>query len=52
MCFASAVACGLAKNETPILSVSNAKTYVTGAILNNFSVGMGHGPLNHFYQYW
>ena len=50
--FASAVACGLAKNETPILSVSNAKTYVTGAILNNFSVGMGHGPLNHFYQYW
>jgi hydroxymethylpyrimidine/phosphomethylpyrimidine kinase len=50
--FASAVAAGLAKEETPILSVSNAKTYVTGAILNNFSVGMGHGPLNHFYEHW
>jgi len=50
--FASAVAAGLAKGETPIVSVSNAKIYVTGAILNNFSIGMGHGPLNHFYKHW
>ena len=50
--FASAIAAWLAKGESPIVSVSNAKTFVTGAILNNFSVGMGHGPLNHFYKNW
>ena len=50
--FASATAAGLAKGKSIRESVSDAKGYVTGAIRNNFPMGNGHGPLNHFYQYW
>ena len=50
--FASATAAGLAKGKSIRDSVSDAKSYVTGAIRNNFPMGNGHGPLNHFYEYW
>ena len=50
--FASATAAGLAKGKSIRESVSAAKGYVTGAIRNNFQMGSGHGPLNHFYEYW
>ena len=50
--FASATAAGLAKGKSIRESVSAAKGYVTGAIRNNFQMGSGHGPLNHFHEYW
>ena len=50
--FASAIAAGVAKGESLRDAVSNAKVYVTGAIKNDFDIGSGHGPLNHFYEYW
>ena len=50
--FASATAAGLAKGKSIRDSVSDAKGYVTGAIRYNFPMGNGHGPLNHFYEYW
>ena len=50
--FASATAAGLAIGKSLQDAVSDAKSYVTGAIRYNFSIGKGHGPLNHFYRYW
>jgi hydroxymethylpyrimidine/phosphomethylpyrimidine kinase len=50
--FASAVAAGLAKGLEPVEAVGQAKDYVTEAIRNSFSVGGGHGPLNHFFRSW
>jgi hydroxymethylpyrimidine/phosphomethylpyrimidine kinase len=50
--FASAVASGLAHGRTVRESVAAAKAYVTKAIASAFPVGQGHGPLNHFHQWW
>ena len=50
--FASAIAAGLAKGLGMLDSVAMAKDYVTAAIRSSFSVGQGHGPLNHFYKTW
>ena len=50
--FASAIAAGVAKGESLRDAVSNAKVYVTGAIKSDFDIGGGHGPLNHFHEYW
>ena len=50
--FASAIAAGLAKGSTMVKAVSEAKDYVTLAIKNNYDIGNGHGPVNHFYKYW
>lgn len=50
--FASAVAAGLACGRSVVDSVALAKEYVTEAIRHSFSVGQGHGPLNHFYKLW
>ena len=50
--FASAIAAGVAKGESLREAVSNAKVYVTGAIKSDFDIGGGHGPLNHFHEYW
>ena len=48
--FASAVAAGLAKGKTVRDAVGDAKKYVTDAIRYAYSIGHGHGPLNHFYM--
>jgi hydroxymethylpyrimidine/phosphomethylpyrimidine kinase len=48
--FASAVAAGMAKGLNVIDAVASAKVYVTEAIRGSFSVGRGHGPLNHLYM--
>ena len=48
--FASAIACGLASNQSLRDSVSSAKAYVTGGIRNGLKLGHGHGPLNHFHN--
>ncbi len=50
--FASAVAAGLAKGLATEDAVGQAKEYVTEAIRSSFSIGRGHGPLNHFYKSW
>ena len=50
--FASAIAAGLARGLSPVDSVALAKEYVTEAIRRSFSVGRGHGPLNHFWKLW
>lgn len=50
----SAIAAGLAKGKPLPEAISNAKTYITGAILagSKYRIGEGHGPLHHFYRYW
>ena len=50
--FASAVAAGVAKEMSIRDSVSQAKAFVTGAIRGDLTIGNGHGPLNHFHEYW
>ncbi len=50
--FASAVAAGMARNFTVVDAVAQAKEYVTEAIRASFTIGQGHGPLNHFYKSW
>ena len=50
--FASAVAAGLAKGLDAEAAIGQAKNYVTEAIRRSFSIGQGHGPLNHFHDLW
>ena len=50
--FASAVAAGLARGMVVTDAVALAKDYVTEGIRHSFSIGQGHGPLNHFYSIW
>ena len=50
--FASAVAAGLARGMVVPDAVALAKDYVTEGIRHSFSIGQGHGPLNHFYRFW
>ncbi|MCG8410371.1 MAG: bifunctional hydroxymethylpyrimidine kinase/phosphomethylpyrimidine kinase [Bacteroidales bacterium] len=48
--FAAFLARGFDLNE----AARNAKKYINKAIVcgADFSTGKGHGPVNHFYQYW
>jgi hydroxymethylpyrimidine/phosphomethylpyrimidine kinase len=48
--FASATAAGLARGQSPLEAVTAAKAYVYRAVLGGaeWSLGAGHGPLNHF----
>ncbi len=50
--FASAITAGLARGQTVEDAVAAAKSYVTEAIRKSFTVGGGHGPLNHFFAWW
>ena len=50
--FASAVAAGLALGHDLVDAVAEAKSYVSEAMARAFPMGMGHGPLNHFYRSW
>ncbi len=50
--FASALAAGLARGMSTLDAVAQAKEFVTEAIRRSFSVGSGHGSLNHFYKLW
>ena len=50
--FAAAVAAGLARGMVVTDAVALAKDYVTEGIRHSFSIGQGHGPLNHFYKFW
>ncbi len=46
----SAIAANLAAERNLIVSVRNAKKYVSGALGANLNMGKGHGPLNHMYN--
>ncbi|MCT4564338.1 MAG: bifunctional hydroxymethylpyrimidine kinase/phosphomethylpyrimidine kinase [Maledivibacter sp.] len=46
----SAIAANLAKGLSIAEAVKKAKTYVTTAIKNGFSIGHGVGPTHHFYE--
>lgn len=48
--YASAIAGYLAKGLELEDSIEKAKEFVTGAIKNSLSLGLGHGPLNHFWR--
>ncbi|MGQ9468997.1 MAG: bifunctional hydroxymethylpyrimidine kinase/phosphomethylpyrimidine kinase [Nitrososphaerales archaeon] len=52
-CFASAIAAELAKGESIVGAVKNAKDFITKAIRFGFNVGHGFGPVNpmaHLYR--
>jgi hydroxymethylpyrimidine/phosphomethylpyrimidine kinase len=50
--FASAIASGLARGETPRGAVALAKAFVTKALQSAYPVGHGHGPVHHFFRFW
>lgn len=45
----SAIAACLAKTHNLRLAVAQAKDYLTYALENSYTVGHGHGPVNHFW---
>ncbi|MES2615177.1 MAG: bifunctional hydroxymethylpyrimidine kinase/phosphomethylpyrimidine kinase [Bdellovibrionota bacterium] len=50
----SAICCFLAQGFTPLEACQKAKEYLLGAIeaSQENSVGLGHGPVHHFYHLW
>jgi hydroxymethylpyrimidine/phosphomethylpyrimidine kinase len=50
--YSSAIAAYLARGFSLKEAVQGAKEYITGAILNSFSIGKGVGPTHHFYKYY
>jgi len=50
----SAIAANLAKGQTMLEAVGNAKEWLTGAIAssNDLNVGKGSGPVHHFHALW
>jgi len=48
--FSAAIAAYIAKGEDIISSISKSKDYINSAIQENFLIGKGHGPLNHFHN--
>jgi hydroxymethylpyrimidine/phosphomethylpyrimidine kinase len=49
--FASAIAAHLACGRPLAEAASKAQAYVAGAIRHGLSLGKGHGPLDHFWQF-
>lgn len=50
----SALAAFLAQGFELNKAVKMAKEYINNAIISgaNYTIGKGHGPVNHFYNYW
>ena len=50
----SAIAAGLAKGLDLAAAVTDAKAYVTAAIVaaDRLEIGHGHGPVHHFHAWW
>lgn len=48
--YSAAIAAFLARGLPVHEAVQQAKDYLTGAIQHSFSMGAGHGPLNHFWR--
>ncbi|CDF57418.1 bifunctional hydroxymethylpyrimidine kinase/phosphomethylpyrimidine kinase [Thermobrachium celere] len=47
----SAIAANLAKGFDIVESISKSKNYIQNAIENSFSIGLGVGPVDHFYEF-
>lgn len=50
--FSSAIASNLANGLSVPQAVEKAKEYITMAIRHALPIGKGHGPTNHFYQFY
>lgn len=50
--YSSAIAANLAKGMDIQTSVRQAKEYVTNVIKYSLELGKGHGPTNHFYEFY
>lgn len=48
----SAITANLANGMDMAGAVESAKRYITEAIEKSFTVGKGHSPVNHFYEYY
>jgi hydroxymethylpyrimidine/phosphomethylpyrimidine kinase len=48
--FSAAIAARLALGAEPLEAVRGAKEYLTEAIRRSYSVGRGHGPVDHFHS--
>lgn len=48
--FSAAITAGLAKGLSPLEAVRMAKSYITEALRSSFTIGQGHGPVNHFFN--
>lgn len=49
--FSAAIAAFLAKGHNLRSAVGSAKEYVTEALKSSYSIGSGHGPVNHFFDF-
>ncbi len=49
--FSAAIAANLAYGKNPIEAIHAAKQYITNAIKYSYSIGKGHGPVNHFFKF-
>ena len=47
--YSAALACGLARKTPLETAVAEAKEFITQAIRRSYSIGAGHGPVNHFH---
>ncbi len=45
----SSIACHLAAGNNIEISIQKAKSYITGALMDDLNLGAGSGPLNHCY---
>lgn len=50
--FSSAIAANLADGRSVAEAVGMAKDYITAAIKHALPIGRGHGPTNHFYNFF
>ena len=50
--YSSAIAANLANGLPVDRAVAAAKEYVTMAIKHSLAIGKGHGPTNHFYEFY
>ncbi len=50
--FAAAVTAFLAQGHTSREACRRAKNYVSEALQKSLSIGAGHGPLGHFWEWW
>ncbi len=47
--FSAAIAALLARGLAPLDAITEAKTWLTGAIRASYAIGDGHSPVNHLY---
>ncbi|MFQ5869782.1 MAG: bifunctional hydroxymethylpyrimidine kinase/phosphomethylpyrimidine kinase [Candidatus Zixiibacteriota bacterium] len=50
--FSAAIAALLAKGEDLWSALTGAKEYITEALTTSYSIGSGHSPVNHFYNFY